>query len=191
MFRALTLKLTKPLAFVTATLSLAAPAIAESYRDNSVPMTVETGLDLDRYLGKWHEIARFPNRFEKNCFAVTAEYAVKDNGNISVLNTCRDGAVDGPVKQAEGAAFVAAPGKLEVSFVPFLSFLSFVRGDYWVLDVTPDYSVAVVGAPSGDTGWILARAPEISGAELQAALSVLEANGYDVSQIRMVPQNTN
>lgn len=164
------------------------PAIADSYRDTTVPMQVDTGLDLTRYTGLWYEIARFPNRFEKNCFAVTAEYALRDDGKISVVNTCRTGAVDGPVKQAEGVAIVAEPGKLEVGFAPGSSFLSFLRGDYWVLDVTPDYSVAVVGNPAGDTGWILARTPQVSNAAFNAAMKVLEQAGYDVTKLRTVPQ---
>ncbi|WP_338055551.1 lipocalin family protein [Shimia biformata] len=164
------------------------PAIADSYRDTAVPMQVDTGLDLNRYSGLWYEIARFPNRFEKNCFAVTAEYALREDGKISVVNTCRTGAVDGPVKQAEGVAIVAEPGKLEVGFAPGSSVLPFLRGDYWVLDVTPDYSVAVVGTPAGRTGWILARSPQISDAALSEAMQVLSDNGYDVTELRAVPQ---
>ena len=104
-------------------------------------------LDLDRYLGKWYEIARFPNRFERGC-------ARRDRGiracgptaRSTVRNTCRKGSPDGPVEVAEGEASVVAPGKLEVTFVPWLPF---AKGDYWVLHVDAAYSVAVVGEPSG------------------------------------------
>ena len=85
-------------------------------------------------------------------------------------------------------ARVAAPGRLEVTFVPFLSFLPFLWGDYWVLDVTEDYDVAVIGNPDGSTGWILARAPQIDEADFQAAAKVLRANGYDTSALKKVPQ---
>jgi len=107
------------------------------------------------------------------------------DGTISVRNTCREGAVDGPIEVAEGSARVEGPGRLSVNFVRFLPFL---RGDYWVLDVTPDYSLAVVGEPGRDYGWVLARAPRITQADYDRALGVLTANGYDVAQIERVAQ---
>lgn len=161
---------------------------ADSYRDQSVEMEVDTSLDLTRYLGKWYEIARFPNRFETGCVGVTAEYAMRKDGRISVTNTCRKGALDGPVEQAEGVARVVAPGKLEVSFVPLLSFLPFIWGDYWVLYVDEGHDLAVIGTPKGRTGWILARAPRISEAGFARALEVLRDNGYDTGALERVAQ---
>ena len=158
---------------------------SEGYRDTSRPMVVEESLDLDRYLGLWYEIARFPNRFERDCAGVTAEYGLRPDGRISVLNTCRKGSPDGPVKTAEGVAEVVAPGKLTVSFVPWSPF---ARGDYWVLHVDPAYSVAVVGEPSGRTGWILARDPAPDPAKYDKAISVLQTMGYDTAQMQLVAQ---
>ncbi|MCB1364456.1 MAG: lipocalin family protein [Rhodobacteraceae bacterium] len=175
-------------AFVAALVAAAGSAGAEVYRDTAVAMQPVGQLDLDRYLGKWYEIARFPNSFETGCQGVTAEYALRGDGKVRVVNTCHTGAVDGPVKQARGLARVVAPGRLEVSFVPWLSFLPFLWGDYWILDVTPDYSVAVVGTPAGRTGWILARAPRIAPARFEAALQVLRDNGYDTGALIRVPQ---
>lgn len=159
------------------------PALADTYRDRDVQMTTVSDLDVDRYLGTWYEIARFPNRFEKGCEGVTAEYGLRSDGKISVLNTCRIGAPDGETKTADGQAKVVAPGKLSVTFVPWLPF---ARGDYWVLYIDEDYSLAVVGAPRGTTGWILARTPSISDAERQTAEDVLRRNGYDTSRLRDV-----
>ncbi|SNS73250.1 lipocalin family protein [Tropicimonas sediminicola] len=158
-------------------------APAESYRDSDTQMSVVQNLDIDRYMGTWYEIARFPNRFEQGCEGVTADYARTGDGEISVVNTCHKGAPDGPVEQAEGKAELVAPGRLKVSFVPWLPF---ARGDYWVLHVDPAYSVAVVGEPSGKTGWILARSPQISAAKRAEAEAALERNGYDPSQLRDV-----
>ena len=163
----------------------AQPATAQRYGDPSRPIAAINDLDLTRYLGRWYEIARFPNRFERGCAAVTADYALMPDGTISVRNTCHEGAVDGPVEVAQGSARVEGPGRLSVNFVRFLPFL---RGDYWVLDVTPDYGLAVVGEPGRDYGWVLARAPQITEAEYDRALSVLTANGYDVAQIERVAQ---
>jgi apolipoprotein D and lipocalin family protein len=138
---------------------------------------------VKQYLGLWYEIARFPNRFEKDCQSVTAEYAPKKDGKVSVTNTCRVGSADGPVKTANGVARVEAPGQLSVTFVPWLPF---ARGDYWVLSVDDAYSLAVVGALKGTTGWILARTPTISAAQREAAEKILTKNGYDTSKLMNV-----
>lgn len=163
-------------------LGFAGPSAA-SYRDTAVPITAVTDLDLMQYLGKWYEIARFPNRFERNCTAVTAEYALSPDDTIQVVNTCRKGSPDGPVNVAEGKAEVVAPGKLKVNFVPWLPF---VKGDYWVLFVDSDYSYAVVGEPTGKTGWILARRPELGPNKYDNAVSVLQSMGYDASKLERV-----
>lgn len=166
-------------------LGLAQPSHGAGYRDTSVPMGVVANLDLERYLGKWYEIARFPNRFEKDCAGVTAEYALRDDGRISVVNSCHKGAPDGPLEVAEGVAKVVAPGKLEVTFVPWLPF---AKGDYWVLHVDAAYSYAVVGEPSGKTGWILSRTPTLPAEKVENAVSVLTSMGYDTSKLEWVAQ---
>jgi apolipoprotein D and lipocalin family protein len=160
-----------------------ADSAAAGYRDTSAPMNAVPTLDIQRYLGKWYEIARFPNRFERNCTAVTAEYTRNPDDTIHVLNTCRKGSPDGPVNVAEGKAEMVAPGKLKVNFVPWLPF---VKGDYWVLFVDSDYSYAVVGEPTGKTGWILARKPELGPNKYDNAVSVLQSMGYDTSKLERV-----
>jgi apolipoprotein D and lipocalin family protein len=129
---------------------------------------------LERYLGLWYEVARYPNSFEKGCFDVTAEYRRRDDGTISVTNTCRE--ADGKVRQAQGRAKVvgAEGAKLKVSFFgPFYS-------DYWVLDRADDYSWALVGNSRGGLFWILAREPKPANqAEL---VRRAEALGYDSSR---------
>ena len=157
------------------------------YRDKSVAMTTTGPVDLERYQGLWYEIARFPNRFEEGCEGVTAEYTLNDDGSVKVLNTCRQGAVDGPVETAEGVATSnsADNDKLLVTFVPWLPF---AKGDYWILDLDADYQVVVVGAPSGSTGWILARTPAITDAQRQRAFDVLTRNGYDTSRLQYIDQ---
>ncbi|SEO93006.1 apolipoprotein D and lipocalin family protein [Salinihabitans flavidus] len=177
-------------ALAGAVLSLAGGAVgAESYRDTSVPMTVDDSLQIEPYLGRWYEIARFPVWFEEGCVGVTADYSARPDGRIDVLNTCREGALDGPVETASGVARVVAPGKLQVTFLPRFSWLPFLWGDYWVLDVTDDYTVAVIGAPDGGTGWILARSPQIPDEDFEAAADVLRRNGYDTARLFRVPQD--
>lgn len=144
-------------------------------------------LDLDRYLGRWYESARYPNRFQKQCLSdVTAEYARRDDGRLSVKNRCktRDGSFDEVEGVARWEDQKAAPAKLKVRFAPaFLSFLSKVWGDYWILALGPDYRYAVVGDPRHEYLWILARTPELSAADYEAALAAAKANGFDPAHL--------
>lgn len=161
------------------------PAMADSYRDRSVPILSVESLDLSRYLGKWYEIARFPNRFERGCVGVTAEYTLRDDGKVRVLNTCRKETLDGKIQTADGQATVVGEGKLKVTFVPWLPF---AKGDYWVLYLDSNYNLAAIGEPKGKTGWILARTAKISESKLKDAISALASNGYDTSKLMMVLQ---
>ena len=149
------------------------------------PLNVAGPVDLDRYVGRWYEVARFENRFEKGCEGVTADYARRGDGLIQVTNTCRKGAPDGAVKVAKGRARVVNPetnAKLEVSFFgPFW-------GDYWIIDLADDYSRSIVGEPSGRYLWILARTPTLSEASIADAVSILHAKGYDTTALRFTKQ---
>jgi apolipoprotein D and lipocalin family protein len=149
-------------------------------RASEPPLTTVASVDLDRYLGRWYEIARLPNAFEEDCEGVTADYARRPDGLISVRNTCRQGAPDGKTKTAEGRARVVdttTNAKLEVSFFgPFW-------GDYWILDLADDYSLSLVGEPSGRYLWILSRTATVEETTKAAALGKLTALGYDVSKL--------
>ena len=165
--------------------SLTACAKPPVNRISAQPLSTVSSVDLERYEGKWYEIARFPNSFEENCEGVTAEYAQRDDGLISVTNTCRKGAVDGKSETANGKARVADPttnAKLEVSFFgPFW-------GDYWILYLADDYSLSLVGEPSGRYLWILSRTPTISEEVRTDALNRLEAMGYNISALYFTKQ---
>lgn len=126
------------------------------YRQATDPLPVAQ-IEQQRYLGLWYEQARLPNRFENGCQRATAEYGVRQDGLISVLNTCFD--AQGERRTAEGRAKpVGAPGegKLKVSFFgPFWA-------DYWVLDRAQDYSWSIVGEPEGRYLWVLTREERIT-----------------------------
>ncbi len=149
-------------------------------RKPDVALSTAPSVEIERYLGLWYEIARLPNGFEKNCEGVTAEYSKRPDGLIRVVNTCREGAPDGRKRVAAGRARIMDPetdAKLKVSFFgPFW-------GDYWILWLADDYSLSLVGEPSGRYLWILSRTPTIDDAVKTAALERLSALGYDVAKL--------
>ncbi|MBK8465845.1 MAG: lipocalin family protein [Chloracidobacterium sp.] len=150
------------------------------------------GIDLNRYSGRWYEIGKYPNRFQKKCVAnTTANYTVKKNGRIEVLNECVK--KDGITVKAVGEAKIGDKtnnAKLKVRFAPgFTSFLPFVWANYWVIDIAPDYSYSVIGEPDRDYFWILSRSPEMDTATYQTILRRAETMGFDPSRVEKTPQN--
>lgn len=154
------------------------------YRDTRVAISSQQDFQPERYLGRWYEIARYPVVYEKDCVATTADYGAIDAHTVSVRNTARKGGLDGPVRQIAGTARIVAPGQLKVRFAS----VPFVAADYWVLWVDNAYQTAVVGVPSGRSGWILARTPAIDPARRAEAEAALARNGYDPARLYDVPQ---
>ena len=139
-------------------------------------------VDLNRYAGLWYEIGRYENGFERGCEGVTAEYTRRDDGLVGVLNTCRQGGIDGPVKTAEGRARVVADSgdaRLKISF-----FGPFYLGDYWVLDHADDYSWSIVGEPSGRYLWLMSRTAKPTEEVRATILNRTAALGYDLALVR-------
>ncbi len=151
------------------------------------PLKVVPCVDLKRYAGKWYEVARLPNRFQNDCAGnVTATYTLLDDGELLVVNRCSKD--DGSISQAEGRAKRASDeeplSKLKVRFAPaFLSFLPFVWGDYWILELAPDYSHVVIGEPDRKYLWVLARTPSLKEDLLQEILSRVKEQGYDLTSL--------
>lgn len=144
-------------------------------------------LDLERYLGQWHEIAHLPMFFQRQCVDdITATYTGMPDGRIAVHNACRT--QDGKTDAADGVARTTgkAAGALEVRFAPaWLSWLPWVWADYWVLDVDPDYRWAVVGSPSRDYLWVLAREPHMQRTQFEALRHRAAQRGYPVEKLVM------
>lgn len=140
-------------------------------------------IDLERYSGRWFEIARYEQGFQKDCEGVTADYTIRGHGRLDVLNRCRE--PDGDISDAKGKAKIVdlkTKAKLKVSFFgPFY-------GDYWVLDRAEDYSWAIVGDPSGRYLWILSREATPSATEKADLIARAAAMGYDTTYLRMTAQ---
>ncbi|MGE0807926.1 MAG: lipocalin family protein [Burkholderiaceae bacterium] len=140
--------------------------------------------DLNRYLGTWHEVARLPNPFQHRCVAdVTAQYALRTDGTVAVTNRCRT--TEGSIS-AEGVARVvdAGSGHLEVRFAPaWLGWLPHVWADYRVIEVDPDYRLAMVGEAGREYLWILSRSPSADRGKVETMLEKARAYGFPVEQI--------
>jgi len=147
-------------------------------------------VDLARYQGTWHEIARLPMWFQRGCVHSTAHYTLETDGTVGVVNRCRT--ADGEEKSATGRAYVvdtASNARLEVEFDNWFSrlFPGVARGDYWVIGLEPDYSVAVVGNPSREYLWILARDPVLPDDRYQAIVERSARLGFPVEQLVRAP----
>jgi len=166
--------------------AVAAPMVAAQ-----APLQTVARVDLDRYTGRWHEIATIPAFFQRKCVRDTeALYRRGDDGQIVVVNSCTR--ADGGREDIEGRARIVDPvsnARLEVSFVHVLGTWWFVfGGDYVVIGLDPDYRWALVAHPSRKYGWILARTPSLPATLLAELGGRLAAQGYDPCAFVLTPQ---
>lgn len=178
----------KVITFILASAGILFPTGALCQQENSPPATVRH-VDLDRYRGLWFELAKIPNRFQKQCAGeATAYYSIRRDGKIEVTNRCRT--EDGDFDEARGIAKVEDPvsnAKLKVSFVKILGVRLF-WGDYWVIGLGDDYEYAIVGTPDRKYGWVLSRTPNVDTGTLQEINETLQQQGYDPADFELTPQ---
>ena len=171
--------------FFLSALTLLSATRVNAQGHSAQELTVVPDVDFNRYTGLWYEIARLPNGFQRQCIEdVTATYSALDDGSIKVVNRCRK--ENGEIDEAEGKAKHAGDdtsnAKLKVRFAPaILSFLPFVWGDYWIIDLASDYSYAVVGEPTRTYLWVLSRTPVMDEAKLNTILDNAKEKGYDLT----------
>ena len=148
--------------------------------------SMKSSFKLEPYQGKWYEIARFKNPFQKKCLKnVTAEYQLLENGMIEVTNQCEE--KNGKIDSIKGLARIQDqnnPSKLEVSFFDIFGWRP-IWGDYWVLYIDSNYSWSVVGDRKSQYGWILSRTPALAASNLKKAKLILDENGYDSTKLLM------
>jgi len=147
-------------------------------------------VDLERYVGLWHEIARIPNRFQDQCaWRVTEENALRPDGRIDVVNRCYK--EDGSLDEAKGLARVedtATNSLLKVSFFSILGWRP-VWGDYWIIDLADDYRYAVVCSPDRKYGWILAREERLPADVLDSIFARLREQGFETDAFKATAQD--
>ena len=144
------------------------------------PPKVVTFVELNRYAGKWYEIARYPNRFQEGCVGTTATYTIRQDGKIEVLNQCRKRTLTGEISSVEGKAWIIdnkTNAKLKVSFFwPF-------SGHYWIIDLGENYEYAVVGHPDRKYLWILSRSPKMDEKIYNLIMEKLKLQSYNTGKL--------
>ena len=142
-------------------------------------------VDLNKYAGKWYEIASYPQIFQKDCHCSTAEYTLSEKGYVIVENRCNKGSVNGKQSYIKGKAFVeknSGNAKLKVQFFWPL------KAKYWIIDLADDYSYAVVSHPSKKYLWILSRKSKMDDTVYQEIISRLKLKGFDLSKLQKTEQ---
>jgi apolipoprotein D and lipocalin family protein len=156
--------------------------------NNVPPLTTVASVDVPRYMGTWYEIAKYPNWFQKKCVSSTsATYSLQADGQVQVLNRCKtaNGEWSEALGQARQLGHANSP-RLQVRFAPaWLSFLPMVWGNYWIIDLDPQYQWVVVSEPNREYLWILSRTPELPAAAYQSLQDKLAANGFDLQRIQV------
>ncbi len=154
---------------------------------NAHSQTLETVpyVDLNKYAGKWYEIASYPQRFQKGCYCTTATYSLTKKDYLIVENRCNKDSINGNQSYIKGKAFIekgSGNSKLKIQFFwPF-------KGKYWIIDLADDYSYAVVSNPNKKYLWILSRTPKMDTAIYQQVLSRLKEKGFDLTKLQITPQ---
>jgi apolipoprotein D and lipocalin family protein len=170
------MKMNKEVLATTAILGVAGIAALTLFTHEEDLATVSY-VDLKQYLGKWYEIAAFPQSFERGCSHTRALYSLNSDGSIQVINTCIK---EGKVTVAEGRAVVTdtrTNAKLDVQFFwPF-------TGKYWIIGLAHDYSYAVVGHPNRKYLWILGRKPVMDEQTYNYLVILAARKGFDIRNL--------
>lgn len=173
---------------VPVVIGVSAYAYANAKAKSRSTLDVVSSVDLNRYVGKWYEIARLPEPHQEECVSdVTATYTLVDDQTLKVVNECRRN--NGQLESVEGFAQRASEAepaaKLKVRFAPnWLWWLPLVWGDYWIIDLAPDYSYAMVGTPDRKYLWLLSRTTNIDEGLYQQLVSRAEQKGFDLTRLR-------
>lgn len=152
---------------------------------NAQKLQTVPNVDLNKYAGKWYEIASYPQIFQKGCHCTTAEYTPSEKGFMIVENRCNRDSVNGKQSYIKGKAFVeknSGNAKLKVQFFwPF-------KAKYWIIDLADDYSYAVVSHPNKKYLWILSRKSKMDDKVYQEIISRLKLKGFDLARLQKTEQ---
>lgn len=145
----------------------------------------QTKVDLQKFMGLWHEVARLPHSFERSCIQITSEYTLKKDGKINITNRCIK--ENGHKRSAHGEVKIVDKtnnAKMEVEFAPdWLKWSGIGKEDYWIIDIDPQYKWAVISEPNRDFLWILSRMPVLDSKIYDNIINKLENWDFDLSHL--------
>jgi len=164
--------------FLSSLLSIGSQAALEA-------LTTVPNVELNRYMGTWHEIARLPNKHQKNCVKTQAEYSYDPkDGLVNIIKKCS--LADGSEKQGHGIGRVAdsTNAKLKVNFVPiWLRWLGIAWRNYWIIELDENYQSAVISEPKREHLWIISRTPNMEKSVYDGIISRLKQKGFDIGKL--------
>jgi apolipoprotein D and lipocalin family protein len=161
-----------------------AAAVLSGCYDGAPPPDVAPVVDLERFAGKWYEIAKLPRLTETECTGTVSTYRIQGDGDLQMNSECHVRALDGELKTMTANLKVpdrATPAKLALGISGFY-------GDYWILEVGADYEYAVIGHPSREYLWVLSRTPTLAPATMSAVLKRAKAQQFAVERLEYTVQ---
>jgi apolipoprotein D and lipocalin family protein len=157
-----------------------------SCKDSKDELYTVSPVNLEKYAGTWYEIARLPNRFERDLECVTATYTLKDNGKIEVINRGYKVGESQKTSKIKGVAWVPDknfPGRLKVRFFwPF-------SGNYYIIELDNNYRYALVGEPSRKYLWILSKDKQLDSNIYSSLLEKADQMGFDTKKVIKINQD--
>jgi apolipoprotein D and lipocalin family protein len=149
------------------------------------PITTVDQVDLERFMGDWYVIASIPTWFERDAYNAVETYELEQDDTVQTTFTYRHGGFDKPLKTMTPTGFVRADSG---NAVWGMQFIWPFKAEYRVVYLDPDYSRTIIGRSKRDYAWIMAREPSISDQAYDEMIEFLRGAGYDVSEVRRVPQ---
>ena len=172
-------------AWAAAALMAGTGMLAAGHAAAKNPVQIASHVDLPRFMGDWYVIANIPTFIERDAYDAVESYRLDDDGTIDTTFTFHKGGFDGKARRYKPRGFVFDH---ESNAVWGMRFVWPIKADYRILSVSPDYQRTVIGRDKRDYAWIMARTPSISDADYAELLALLQAQGYDISKVRKVPQ---
>lgn len=154
-------------------------------RSSQPPITTAPEVDLQKFMGDWYVIANIPTRLERGAHNAVESYRLEPDGSIATTFTFRDDSFDGEIKRYCPRGFVRDPASRAIWG---MQFVWPIKADYRIVYVSPDYQHTIIGRQKRDNVWIMARTPKIGAAEYEDLRGRVAAEGYDMAELRRVPQ---
>ena len=161
------------------------PVAALTACSATTPVRTVSHVDIDRFMGDWYVIANIPTYIEKQAYNPVENYTRINDREIATTFTFNKGAFDGPLKTYTPRGYISDDPS---NAIWGMQFIWPIKADYRVVYLDEEYTQTVIGRNKLDYVWIMARTPQISDADYQEILSFIARLGYDITKVRLAPQ---